>query len=64
MQFVSYFFAMHKKFYNFSKWKVVKLHVRSLDSPYTEHGNLQFHTEHHLNRFTHEYIKLDSHWLH
>ena len=64
MQVVSYFFALYKKFYNFSKWKVVKPPTRSLDSPYTEHGNPRFYTKHHLNWLTHEYIKLDSHWLH
>ena len=57
MQVVSYFPAPYKKYYNFSKWKVVKPPTRSLDSSYTEHGNPNFYTEHHLNRLPREYIK-------
>ena len=53
---VSYFSALCKKCYNFSKWKVVQTPTRSLDSPYTEHGNLHFHMEHRLNWLPHEYI--------
>ena len=45
MQVVSYFFALYKKCYNFSKWKVVQTPTCSLDSPYTEHGNPHFHTK-------------------
>ena len=56
MQVVSYFFALYKKCYNFSKWKVVQSPTRSLDSPYTKHGNPYFHTEHHLNRLLDEYF--------
>ena len=56
MQVVSYFSALYKKCYKISKWKVVKPPTRSLDSPYTEHGNPHFHTEHRLNRLPHEYI--------
>ena len=44
MQVVAYFSALYKKCYNFSKWKVVQPPTRSLDSPYTEHGTLHFHT--------------------
>ena len=47
-----------------SKWKVVQTPTSSLDFPYTEQGSPHLHTEHHLNRLTHEYIKHDSHWLH
>ena len=57
MQVVSQFYSMYKKFYNFSKWKVVKPPTCSLDFPHTEHGNSRFHREHHLNRLTHEYIE-------
>ena len=57
MQVVSYFFALYKKCYNFSKWKVVQTPTCSLDSPYTEHGDLHFHIERRLNRLPHEYIK-------
>ena len=32
--------------------------THSLDSPYTEHSNAHFHTDHHLNQLPHEYIKL------
>jgi hypothetical protein len=65
MQVVSYFSALYQKNATiFSKWKVVKHPTRSLDSPYTKHGNPHFHTEPHLNRLPHEYITLDSHWLH
>ena len=60
MQVVSNFSALYKKCYNFSKWNVVKPPTRSLDSPYTEHSNPHFHTEHHLNRSPHEYIPLAS----
>ena len=56
MQVVSYFFALYKKCYNFSKWKVVEPSTRSLDSPYTEHGKQYFHIEHRLNRLPREYI--------
>ena len=56
MQVVSYFSALYQNFYNFSKWKVAKSCTRSLDSPYTEHGNPHFHTEHDLNRLPREYI--------
>ena len=45
-----------KKCHNFSKWKVVQPPPRSLDSPYTEHGNPHFHTEHRLNQLPHEHI--------
>ena len=34
--------------------------TRSLDSPYTEHGNPHFHTKHRLNWLPHEYINT---WL-
>ena len=54
MQVVSYFPALYKNFYNFSKWKVVKPPTRSLDSPHTEHSNPHFLTEHHLNQLPHE----------
>ena len=56
MQVVSYFSVLYKICYNFSKWKVVKLATRSLDSPYTEHGNPHFHAEHRLHQLPHEYI--------
>ena len=56
MQVVSCFFALYQKCLKFSKWKVVKTPTRSLDSPYTEHGNPHFHTKHRLNRSLHEYI--------
>ena len=56
MQVVSYFFALYKKHYNFSKWKVVQPPTHSLDSPYTEHSNPHFHSEYRLNRLPHEYI--------
>jgi hypothetical protein len=36
--------------------KFVQPPIRSLDSPYTEHGTSHFHTEHHLNRLPCEYI--------
>ena len=56
MQVILYFSNLYKKCYNFSKWKVVKPSTRSLDSPYTKHGNPHFHTKHHLNRLPHECI--------
>ena len=43
----------------FQNGKFVKPPTRSLDSPYTEHGNPHFHTEHHLNRLAHEDIQHD-----
>ena len=56
MQVVSYSSALYKKCYNFSKWKVVQPPTCSLDSPYTEHDNLHFHTKHRLNRLPYKYI--------
>ena len=57
MQVVSYVSTLYKKkYYIFSKWKVVQPPTCSLDSPYTKHGNLHFHTEYRLNRLPHEYI--------
>ena len=56
MQVVSLFLILHKKCYNFLKWKVIQLPTRSLDFPYTEHGDLHLHTEHGLNRLPPEYI--------
>ena len=56
LQVVSNFSTLYKNCYNFSKWKVVKPPTRSLDSSYTEHGNPHLHTEHCLNRLSHEYI--------
>jgi hypothetical protein len=47
---------IQKKCYNFSKWKVINPPTRSLNSPYTEHNNPHFHTEHCLNQLPHEYI--------
>jgi hypothetical protein len=55
MQVVSYFSTLYKKRNNFSKWKFVKPPTRSLDSPYTKHGNPHFHTEYRLNWLSHEY---------
>jgi len=40
----------------FQSEKFVQPPTRSLDSPYTKHGNLHFHTEHHLNPLPYEYI--------
>lgn len=59
MQVVSHFYSMCKKFDNYLKWKVVKPPTCSLDFPNTEHGNLRFHRENHLNRLTHVYIERD-----
>ena len=56
MQVVSYFYALYKKCYNFSKWKVVPPPTRLLDSPYIERNNPHFHTGHRLTRLPHEYI--------
>ena len=50
------FFSLVQKLLKISKWKVVKPSTRSLDSPYTEHNILHLHTEHRLNRLSHEYI--------
>ena len=42
MQVVSYFSALYKICYDFSKWKVVQPPACSLDSSYTKHGNPHF----------------------
>ena len=63
MQVVSYFLALYKKCYTFSKWKVVKAPTCSLNSPYTKHGNPHFYTLHRLNRLPMSTLTLDSHWL-
>ena len=60
MQVVSCFSALYKKIYGFSKLKAVKLPTRSLDSSYAKYGDPHFHTEHRLNRLSHEYNKT---WL-
>jgi len=57
MQVVSYLSAQYKKMLQF--FKVESLFnplTCALDSPYTKHDNLHFHTEHHLNWLPHEYI--------
>ena len=60
MQVVSYIiYFLEKKIPTiFESGKFIKPPTCSLDSPYTEQGNPYFHTEHHLNHLTHEYIKL------
>jgi hypothetical protein len=56
MQVVSYFFTLYKTFHKFQSRKFVQPLTRSLESPYTKHGTLHFHTEHPLNWLPHEYI--------
>ena len=63
MQVVSYFCSMQKHSTIFQSGKFVNPPTRSLDSPYTEHGNPQSHTSHHQNWLIHEYIKHDYSWL-
>ena len=55
-----FFCPIQKNATIFQSGKLVQTPTRSLDSPYTEHGNLHFHTEHRLNRLPHEYINT---WL-
>ena len=64
MQVVSYIFIPCTKYSkNFQSGKLSNPHTHSSDSPYIEHSNPHFHTEHHLNWLTPEYIKHDYIWL-
>ena len=56
MQVVPYFLPYTKNATIFQSGKFVQNSTRSLDSPYTKHGNPHFHTKHRLNQLPHEYI--------